>query len=469
MKQGKLGMGVTLTLMATLAANTVGCGSLYDRNGTPKEPSTASGRSVDYHPNPHSFVSELPPREEVDLPILEPQPYPEEVFIPILEPVEETPSPSSSPDPTSIPTPTPQPECPITLEWYDNLENKFGALFTQDTLPQVFEQYADYITVDFKHFPLPFQEQSRKAGEAVECATDQGKRLEFIRDVYNRFIFQDVPSVIAPDISREALIDYAGDLQLDTDMFTACLDSGDKAEIIEQDFQEGIRKGVNGIPYFTVTGQVTHERNAPLVGLQPFFAFENAIHRELFYQCGIHVDEENSCPLTLSYNAINWKFQLPDPYCSDQGNFANNSLIVGSTAPARDVIAGIDAAITLQALCMQTENPEVAPSTSTQLSTEVEDLYARDRIIVGTYDSNPIFQGRQTENGEMVFHPQFCSREEFEQVVQGPTIMARSYHLHRMPYASTVLMITGRTSDEVREAGRMFKETMCDLHNLDCQ
>jgi hypothetical protein len=111
MKQGKLGIGATVTLMATLA----GCGSLYDRSGKPEEPSAATVIAPNYNPAPQTFIPELLPSGEVDIPILEPQPYPEEVFVPILEPMEETPTPSPSPSstpevsPTPSPTPTPTP------------------------------------------------------------------------------------------------------------------------------------------------------------------------------------------------------------------------------------------------------------------------------------------------------------------------------------------------------------------------
>lgn len=66
----------------------------------------------------------------------------------------------------------------------------------------------------------------------------------------------------------------AGKLALDQNKFNSCLDSGEKALLVQADLDEGTKVGVNGTPAFFLNGRL-------LSGAQPFSEFKKVIDEEL--------------------------------------------------------------------------------------------------------------------------------------------------------------------------------------------
>jgi protein-disulfide isomerase len=87
---------------------------------------------------------------------------------------------------------------------------------------------------------------AEKAGEAAECADDQGKFWEYHDLLYANQSAIDVVS----------LKSYAAQLGLDTATFDACLDGGEKAAELAKDKQEGTSYGVSGTPAFFINGRL---------------------------------------------------------------------------------------------------------------------------------------------------------------------------------------------------------------------
>jgi protein-disulfide isomerase len=113
--------------------------------------------------------------------------------------------------------------------------------------------------------------QAAKAGEAAECAGEQGAFWEMHEKLFEG---QDQWSG-NPD--AEAVFEgMAGDLGLDQAQFDACLEEGKYAEKVIADYQEGSALGITGTPAFRING-------APLSGAQPFTAFQQQIE---FYLAG---------------------------------------------------------------------------------------------------------------------------------------------------------------------------------------
>jgi protein-disulfide isomerase len=57
---------------------------------------------------------------------------------------------------------------------------------------------------------------------------------------------------------------------LDTKKFNDCVDSGKYAKKVQDDYQEGLQKGVNGTPTTFVNGR-------PLIGALPYDFFKQII------------------------------------------------------------------------------------------------------------------------------------------------------------------------------------------------
>ena len=70
--------------------------------------------------------------------------------------------------------------------------------------------------------------------------------------------------------ANETFIRFAGQIEIDVDAFTACLEEGRFLEQIRADFDYGVSKGVTSTPSFFVNDQ-------PLVGAQPLNVFNEAI------------------------------------------------------------------------------------------------------------------------------------------------------------------------------------------------
>lgn len=108
-------------------------------------------------------------------------------------------------------------------------------------------KYGTQIRYDFRHFPLSGHRYAMQAAEAAECAADQGKFWEYVDTIF----------VNQPELSPEKLEEWARDFDLDTELFSRCVDSHIKRKAIQASYDEGRAKGVNGTPTFFVNGQQT--------------------------------------------------------------------------------------------------------------------------------------------------------------------------------------------------------------------
>ena len=156
-------------------------------------------------------------------------------------------------------------DAPVTIVEFTDYECPFCGRHFRETLPQLFQEYEGTIKYVVLNFPIsrihPFAQQ---AGEAAECAYDQGKFWE-----YHDTLFQNQDALDVESLKR-----YAGDIGLNIDVFSACLDSGATAQRVLDDVQDGLSYGVNATPYFFINGQV-------LVGAQPFNSFQTLIDAAL--------------------------------------------------------------------------------------------------------------------------------------------------------------------------------------------
>ena len=132
------------------------------------------------------------------------------------------------------------------------------------TVARVRESYGDKVRWVFRHFPLSFHPYAEKAGEAAACAGDQGKFWE----MHDALWLHNTKLEVAD------LKGYAGAIGLNAAAFGQCLDSGRHAGLVSRDTEAGASYGVSGTPAFFVNGR-------PLIGAQPFEAFQQVIDDEL--------------------------------------------------------------------------------------------------------------------------------------------------------------------------------------------
>jgi protein-disulfide isomerase len=112
-------------------------------------------------------------------------------------------------------------------------------------IKQVQEALGDQLKFVFRNFPLAeIHPQARIAAVATEAANRQGKYWE-MHDI----VFENQQQLRLPQ-----LLGYARTLGLNMEQFET--DIGDDAltDIIDEDFESGVRSGVNGTPTFFIDG-----------------------------------------------------------------------------------------------------------------------------------------------------------------------------------------------------------------------
>lgn len=108
------------------------------------------------------------------------------------------------------------------------------------------EEYGDDVAFVFRNFPLTdSHEFAMSAATIAEAAGNQGKFWEMHDIIYEN---QD-------QLSNEMLKECVKSLQLDFNKIENDINTGDIQDKIENDFEGGVRSGVNGTPSFFVNNQ----------------------------------------------------------------------------------------------------------------------------------------------------------------------------------------------------------------------
>ncbi len=120
------------------------------------------------------------------------------------------------------------------------------------------------IRLVFKQFPLDFHQNALPAAEASLCANEQGKFWEYQGELFKN----------QEKLGKALYIELAGNLGLNKDKFTQCIDSNKYKQKVQDELDYGKQIGVSGTPTFFING-------LPLVGAQPYSAFKQIIDEEL--------------------------------------------------------------------------------------------------------------------------------------------------------------------------------------------
>lgn len=141
-----------------------------------------------------------------------------------------------------------QADAPVTMvEFLDpECESCRGAY---PLVKQLLDEYPDELRVVIRYFPL--HGNSVLAAQATEAAGEQGKYAEM-----QALLFERQPEWGEQQASQEELfVEYARELDLDMDKFSAALNNADSRQKVERDRADGIALGVTGTPTFFVDGQ----------------------------------------------------------------------------------------------------------------------------------------------------------------------------------------------------------------------
>jgi len=153
---------------------------------------------------------------------------------------------------------------PVTLVEFADFECPFcGALFP--TLQKIEADYKDKLRVVYVQFPLAgIHSHAEKAAEASLCAQEQGKFWEM-----HDAMFRDQENLGIGDLKEKA-----SHLELNLELFNACLETNKYLPQIQSDLAEGIQAGVSGTPAMFINGRF-------LQGSAPYGDIQKLIEDEL--------------------------------------------------------------------------------------------------------------------------------------------------------------------------------------------
>ena len=135
-------------------------------------------------------------------------------------------------------------DAPLTLVEYGDYECSYCGEAYQ-AVKEVQEALGERLRFVFRNFPLAnMHPHAEHAAEAAEAAGAQGHFWEMHDTLYEN---QDA-------LEDEDLANYAAELGLDARRLIREVEAGAYSDRIRQDFQGGIRSGVNGTPTFFVNG-----------------------------------------------------------------------------------------------------------------------------------------------------------------------------------------------------------------------
>ena len=137
-----------------------------------------------------------------------------------------------------------QADAPLQLVGYADFECPSCQLAAR-AVNRVRRQLGDELLVVARHFPvIDAHPMAMFAAEAVEAAAAQGR----FWDLYTRIYYSRRPP------TRDSVRRHAARLHLDMQRFEAELDRHAYAARVLEDFDTGVRSGVNGTPTFFVNG-----------------------------------------------------------------------------------------------------------------------------------------------------------------------------------------------------------------------
>jgi len=153
----------------------------------------------------------------------------------------------------------------IVIVEFSDFQCPYCRRFHEDTYQALLDAYPGQIRFVYRNLPLPptMHPDAMSAAIASLCANDQNAYWDYHEKLFS-----------SESLGEETYIQYATDLGLNVEEFTACLSSGKHDEFIKQDTDFSTNLGVQSTPTFFINGLA-------LIGAQPLSSFQQLIDKEL--------------------------------------------------------------------------------------------------------------------------------------------------------------------------------------------
>ena len=150
-------------------------------------------------------------------------------------------------------------QCEACYHWYHN------------TRADIIDNYIETGKVNLVFMDLPFLgRDSITAAQATYCADDQGKYWEYHETLYN---FQE--AIDNGWASKDRLVSFAFDLDMNMDEFNDCMDSSKYAKRVKANYDESQRFGAEATPTFLIISPDGVVKK--ITSAQPYSVFSQVI------------------------------------------------------------------------------------------------------------------------------------------------------------------------------------------------
>jgi len=173
-----------------------------------------------------------------------------------------------------------QEDAPVTLVKYTDFGCPFCKRWSDNTKPQIVDEYVDsgQVKIVYKDSPIPqLHPGAEQAHVAANCVYDQAGAdayYEYTDEVYG---IQNQFASTTSQSATDTLVSTASDLGYD---ISSCVENNDYADEISEDKTEAEEAGLRGTPHFVVK-QSSSDTGTPVRGAQPFSQFQQTIESQL--------------------------------------------------------------------------------------------------------------------------------------------------------------------------------------------
>ncbi len=153
----------------------------------------------------------------------------------------------------------------IVIVEFSDYQCPYCQRFHAETFPDLLAAYPGKIRFVYRNLPLPpsMHPDAMSAAVAALCAGDQNAYWDYHDKLFGGNI-----------LNEDTYIQYATELDLNVEEFTACLSSGKHDDFIQKDMEFSSNLGVQSTPTFFVNGLA-------VIGAQPLSSFTRLIDKEL--------------------------------------------------------------------------------------------------------------------------------------------------------------------------------------------
>lgn len=152
----------------------------------------------------------------------------------------------------------------IVIVEFSDFQCPYCRRFHQETYKALLDAYPGQIRFVYRNLPLTqIHPEAMSAAVASLCANDQNVYWDYHDKLFS-----------SETLGDDAYVQYATELGLDMDKFSACLTGGEYDDFIQQDMDYSLSIGVQSTPTFFINGLA-------IIGAQPLTSFQQLIDKEL--------------------------------------------------------------------------------------------------------------------------------------------------------------------------------------------